>query len=146
MEVTNHLLTLRILGMISQESIWAWRWSKVYRYPQRKLRWLSGWSPNFILISYSIWMFPKMGVPPILSSFNRVFYYKPFILGYPFFWKHPYSGCLCIVMLVFRGCIRNMPRAEASKDHYQALDETLKVLTTSFPICISHLLQTLLVL
>ena len=25
-----------------------------------------------------------------IIHFNRVFHYKPSILGYPFFWKHPY--------------------------------------------------------
>ncbi len=28
---------------------------------------------------------------PKSSIFNRVFHYKPSILGYPYFWKHPYS-------------------------------------------------------
>ena len=36
-----------------------------------------------------IWMFPKIGYPQIIH-FNRVFHYKPSILGYPYFWKHPY--------------------------------------------------------
>ena len=36
------------------------------------------------------WRFPKMlGFPPKSSIFNRVFQYKPSILGYPYFWKHP---------------------------------------------------------
>ena len=34
------------------------------------------------------WMFPKIGNPPIIH-FNWVFHYKPSILGYPYFWKHP---------------------------------------------------------
>ena len=28
---------------------------------------------------------------PKSSIFNRVFHYKPSILGYPYFWKHPYA-------------------------------------------------------
>ena len=28
---------------------------------------------------------------PKSSHFNRVFHYKPSILGYPYFWKHPYT-------------------------------------------------------
>ena len=39
----------------------------------------------------SIWMFPKIVVPPNHPSKNRVFHYKPSILGYPYFWKHPYE-------------------------------------------------------
>ena len=26
---------------------------------------------------------------PKSSNFNRVFHYKPSILGFPYFWKHP---------------------------------------------------------
>ena len=36
----------------------------------------------------AMWMFPKIVVPPN-HQFNRVFHYKPSILGYPYFWKHP---------------------------------------------------------
>ena len=34
-------------------------------------------------------IFPNIVVPPIIRL-NRVFHYKPSILGYPYFWKHPY--------------------------------------------------------
>ena len=37
-------------------------------------------------------MFPKIvGFSPQIIHFKRVFHYKPFILGYPYFWKHSYS-------------------------------------------------------
>ena len=42
-----------------------------------------GWSKKIL------WMFSKIGVPPKSSIFNRVFHYKPSILGYPYSWKHP---------------------------------------------------------
>ena len=42
-----------------------------------------------VLYIICIWMFPKIVVPPIIH-FNRGFHYKPSILGYPYFWKHPY--------------------------------------------------------
>ena len=32
----------------------------------------------------------NMGNPQIIH-FNRVFHYKPSILGYPYFWKRPFS-------------------------------------------------------
>ena len=35
------------------------------------------------------------GTPKIIH-FNRVFHYKPSILGYPYFWKHPYIYIYCI--------------------------------------------------
>ncbi len=42
-------------------------------------------------------MFPKIGVnPPNHPFVHRVFHYKPSILGYHYFWKHPYwhmSNC-----------------------------------------------------
>ena len=37
-----------------------------------------------------IWVFPKIGGTPQIIHFNRVFQFKPSILGYPYFWKHPY--------------------------------------------------------
>ena len=51
---------------------------------------------------------PKIGVGyPQIIHFNRVFHYKPSILGYPYFWKHSYiflqkgrlfDLCECLVM------------------------------------------------
>ena len=35
--------------------------------------------------------FQKWWYPQIIH-FNRVFHYKPSILGYPHFWKHPYTS------------------------------------------------------
>ena len=32
------------------------------------------------------------GFSPQIIHFNRVFHYKPSILGYPYFWKHPYES------------------------------------------------------
>ena len=40
------------------------------------------------LCTYIWWVFPKIVVPRIIH-FNRVFHYKPSILGYPYFWKRP---------------------------------------------------------
>ena len=30
------------------------------------------------------------GFSPLIIHFNKVFHYKPSILGYPYFWKHPH--------------------------------------------------------
>ena len=38
-------------------------------------------------------MFPQIGVPQIIH-FNRVFHFKPSILGYPYFWKPPFGNGL----------------------------------------------------
>ena len=51
------------------------------------------------------WVFPKIGVPP--NHFNRVFHYKPSILGYPYFWKHQ----IVLGMLVWRPIFSEDPRA-----------------------------------
>ncbi len=40
----------------------------------------------------SKWMFPNIGVvknPPNHPFVHRVFHYKPSVLGYHYFWKHP---------------------------------------------------------
>ena len=37
------------------------------------------------------------GIYPQIIHFNRVFQYKPSILGYHYFWKHPYGkSCTCL--------------------------------------------------
>ena len=35
------------------------------------------------------------GTPKPSILYNRVFHYKPSILGYPYFWKHPHDLLLC---------------------------------------------------
>ena len=70
-----------------------WDW-KTIRLPFRPIfRW--------ILVSFrgevsipskfhvSKWVFPKIRVPPNYEFVHRVFHYKPSIVGYPYFWKHP---------------------------------------------------------
>ncbi len=37
-------------------------------------------------------VFPKIWENPQIMNLNRVFHYKPSILGYPYFWKHPYQN------------------------------------------------------
>ena len=36
------------------------------------------------------------GFSPQIIHFNRVFHYKPSILGYPCFWKHPYNRVILV--------------------------------------------------
>ena len=38
-------------------------------------------------------------VVPQIIHFNRVFHYKPSILGYPYFWKHPYDAPDPVILL-----------------------------------------------
>ena len=61
-------------------------------------RWVETQSPTIN------WVFPKIVVPQIINC-NRVFPYKPSILGYPYFWKHPTNGKL----LVWVGDLRDIP-------------------------------------
>ncbi len=46
-------------------------------------------------VSYGCWT-KNRGKTPQIIHFKRVWnHYKPSILGYPYFWKHPYFGILC---------------------------------------------------
>ena len=50
---------------------------------------------NDLAYSQSKWVFPKIVVfTPQIIHFNRVFHYKPSILGYHYFWKHSNSSML----------------------------------------------------
>ena len=46
-----------------------------------------------------------------IIHFNRVFHYKPSILGYPYIWKHPYrhpkcnSGMTSVFIVASHGCL-----------------------------------------
>ena len=63
---------------------------------------------QIILIYCTYGCFRKSWYPQI-SHFNRVFHYKPSMLGYPYFWKYPYidvfhrffSVCLGAVAIDF---------------------------------------------
>ena len=39
------------------------------------------------------------GFSPQIIHFNRVFHYKPSILGYLYFWKHPYEHLVALTVL-----------------------------------------------
>ena len=59
---------------------------------------------------------PYMGVSenggtPKSSHFNRDFHYKPSILGYHYFWKHPYVGGLKFKPSFFTG-LKSGPLSE----------------------------------
>ena len=47
------------------------------------------------------------GFSPQIIHFNRVFHYKPSILGYHYFWKHPYSEATGGWFLTSHGWFRN---------------------------------------
>ena len=49
-----------------------------------------------------IWVFPKIVISPNHPLKNRVFHYKPSILGYPYFWK---NLDICLWMEVLRSII-----------------------------------------
>ena len=68
---------LQVLHGHAKVASWKWWW---FRWPFCIER--DGWK------GLVTWLFPKLGYPQIIH-FNRVFHYKPSILGYPYFWKHP---------------------------------------------------------
>ena len=49
------------------------------------------------------------GFYPQIIHFNRVFHYKPSILGYPYFWKHPFRAAVDVTFLWGWYAIRNFP-------------------------------------
>ena len=68
---------------------------------------LYGGSIPFLKSGGEIWVLnSKYGKTPQIIHFNRVFPYKPSILGYHYFWKHPYTGILTACML--HSSCRNM--------------------------------------
>ena len=71
------------------------------------------------ILESAIFYLQKMGVSrnrgfsPQIIHFNRVFHYKPSILGYPYFWKHPRwlvrkTGSISVIPLEFLGNWVNM--------------------------------------
>ena len=71
-----HVLTWPKVGATSSAS----QLGPVKGWIYAKKKWTNFW----------IWVFPKPVVPPNHPLKNRVFHYKPSILGYHYFWKHPY--------------------------------------------------------
>ena len=53
---------------------------------------------------------------PQILHFNRVFHYKPSILGYPYFWKHPNSE---EILWLHRGTRVNLKTNEAYYEYYE---------------------------
>ena len=50
-------------------------------------QWMQAPSPS--CLGYKMDVSENSGFSPQIIHFNRVFHYKPSILGYPYFWKHP---------------------------------------------------------
>ena len=70
---------------ISPKTHWLWKQQQKQQYhPDENMFlfiWPSWWKNRMDLSENS-------GTPQIIH-FDRVFHYKPSILGYPYFWKHP---------------------------------------------------------
>ena len=60
------------------------------------LAWILFLFSSIVLLSFSHMGVSKNRGTPKSSHFNKVFHYKPSILGYHYFWKHPY----CFLMFV----------------------------------------------
>ncbi len=54
------------------------------------LKWRNSQKKNPDVYMIYMGVSKNRGVSPQIINFNRVFHYKPSILGYPYFWKHPY--------------------------------------------------------
>ncbi len=74
----NQLSSCRLLDVIQLQS------------PNRHLQ-------RLVISNLNMWVFPQIGVgPPNHPFVHRVFHYKPSILGYHYFWKHPCGEVLRI--------------------------------------------------
>ena len=72
--------------IIIQQQIWGQgaltkKWNQAWRPP-----WIQGMLIGSLAV---LCVSKKRGRYPQIIHFNRVFHYKPSILGYPYFWKHP---------------------------------------------------------
>ena len=54
-------------------------------------RTLATWQTKRFLRRYGCWTKNRGVKPPQIIHFNRVFHCKPSMLGYHYFWKHPYN-------------------------------------------------------
>ena len=51
---------------------------------------MNHWLYGALFSNNPIWRFPEIGVPPNHRFIDRIFHYKPNILGIPHLWKLPY--------------------------------------------------------
>ena len=104
------------------------------------LRKTNSWSPK--IKNIEVWKLINMGVSKnrgtpkssILIGFSWVFHYKPFILGYPYFWKHP-----CMMMYDVLSPFLGFHNLFEPKKPTFAAHETLSVGFLWMSICIAHL-------
>ena len=67
-------------------------WLVAIRIKRRQMQWFEAVESKKSNKNY-VWYMgvsKNMGKPPNHPFVHRVFHYKPSILGYPYFWKHPY--------------------------------------------------------
>ena len=77
--------------------------------------------------------FQKLGYPQIIH-FNRVSHSKPSILGYPYFWKHPYGLLLKILFFPSHGLA-----PQTSEDLNDVLEELLDGLNLTKDLSLQEL-------
>ena len=70
--------------------------------------WIWRWLKYAIYVTSAFGCFLKWWYPQIIH-FNRDFHYKPSILGYPYFWKHPYKYVTPVVLTML-GAMQMHPR------------------------------------
>ncbi len=71
-------------GRNPNEGLISWRWIR-FLGPNISPSWMVG-----IILSFHMGVSQNRGTPKSSILINRGFQYKPSILGYPYFWKHPY--------------------------------------------------------
>ena len=73
---------------------WISRAGRPREYPTKK-------QDNWLLYQDSYVCVSKNRGTPQIIHFNRVFHYKPSILGYHYFWKHPYVFSIVLGIHIF---------------------------------------------
>ena len=97
----NTTFMWHLLGNEDSINLKCWRWKLQKNIQQLGLQqveilvlgeWLkSGEPPKGCMEAYVYMGVSKNRDTPQIIHFNRVFHYKPSILGYPYFWKRPYT-------------------------------------------------------
>ncbi len=78
---------------------------------------------------------------PQIIHFNRVFHYKPSILGYPYFWKHPYVSLYIEDTFIVLGLSKNTAEYISPKTMHAMFINSSKEInnaTNGWQVCCHH--------
>ena len=98
-----------------------------------------GWDPTLITNQQEyVDVSENSGFSPQIIHFNRVFHYKPSILGYPYFWKHP---CRCAAKKQASSILRLQQQNILAQPLWDLLICSRMLLLSKFSIVLARSLQ-----